>query len=437
MQAFPTLDGALPLIGHLAEMYRRFPLMCARGARAHGPLFYIQGGPGPKQLMCTDPSAIAILKSPDGSNSFYTEGFNALLGNTLLAFDGEQHRRVRQVLNPSFTPQRVRRSDVLQIVREAAEARLSVWQRGADIDIVAHTRELALEVIFRMVGVPVARLSEWRKQYDRFLLAGLPSTSRFKGPLHWVAYRARAWIDRQMSAMVDDLRRREETSTLVGAVANARDEDGALLERELVVANLRLLVFAGHETTASAMAWTAIHLASSAGLQERAIDEAGNASDLTDLTMHPERMSFAECMFRESLRLYPAVHSVVRRATAAIPLSIGTIPAGTLVNLPLVYLLRDPARFPAPDTFDPTRWAERPRPGTLETAMFGGGPHFCLGYHIAIAEGTLFTLLLAQLMHRQRLRLSLVKRGPVPAPRFLPLIHPPRGTMLRLAPLQS
>jgi cytochrome P450 len=432
--AFPTLDGALPVIGHLAEMYRRFPTMCARGARAHGPLFYIHGGPGPKQLMCTDPSAITILKSPSGSNSFYTEGFSALLGNTLLAFDGEQHRRVRQVLNPPFSPQRVRRSDVLQIVSDAAQTRIDRWCRGGEIDIVAETREMALQVIFRMVGVPVERLTEWRKQYDRFLLAGLPSTGRFRGPIYWYAQRARRWIDEQMAIMVERLRAAEETSTLVGAVANARDEDGVLLELDLVISNLRLLVFAGHETTASAMAWTALHLASSRPFQERAMAEVDGVSDLAELAMQPERMTFAEALFRESLRLYPAVHSVVRRATVPIELEIGTIPKDTLLNLPLVHLLRDPQRFPEPDCFVPDRWKERPRPGTIETAMFGGGPHFCLGYHIAIAEGTLFTLLLARAMRKGRLRLRPREEGPVPRPRFLPLIHPPRGSMLRLVP---
>lgn len=418
-------------MGHLAEMYKAFPAMCARGAAAHGPLFWIQGGPGAKQLMYTSPAAIAVLKHPQVSSSFYTEGFSALLGNTLMAFDGEQHRSVRQVLTPPFTPQRVRRSDALGIVVSAVQARLDTWPSLPEIDIVAETREVALEIIFRMVGTPVSRLPEWRKQYDRYLFAGLPSRGRFRGPIYWYAKRARDWIDQQLGAIVDELRRSGDTTTMAGAVANGRTEDGALLDRDLVICNLRLLIFAGHETTASSVAWVAIHLASSLDHQRRLLAEVEGDADLTELATG-DKLTFAESLFREALRLYPAVHSAIRRVTGEVELTEGTIPKGTLLNIPFVHLLRDPARFPNPDHFDPDRWIERPRPGTVETAMFGGGPHFCLGYHVAIAEGTLFTLLLARAMATHGLELRRTDAGPVPAPVYLPLTHPPRSLRLVL-----
>src|SRR4051812_32155653 len=122
---FPKLDGALPLVGHLFEMYRRFPGMCARGIAAHGPLFFIDGGPSSLQLVCTGARALQLLKLPELSTGLYAEDFNALLGNTLLAFDGDKHRQVRQLLTPPFTPQRIRRSDVLSIVSSAVERRIA------------------------------------------------------------------------------------------------------------------------------------------------------------------------------------------------------------------------------------------------------------------------------------------------------------------------
>jgi cytochrome P450 len=63
--------------------------------------------------------------------------------------------------------------------------------------------------------------------------------------------------------------------------------------------------------------------------------------------------------------------------------------------------------------------------------MFGGGQHFCLGYHIAIAEGTIFNLHLARALHRRGLRARASQRGPVPTPVYLPLTHPPRGLSIR------
>lgn len=431
---FPVLDGAWPILGHLAEMYRSFPSLCERGSKAHGPLFYIQGGPGARQLMYTAPHALNLLKNPAVSSSFYAEAFSTLLGNTLFSMDGDEHRRLKQAMSPPFTPQRVRASDVTTIVTDAVERRIDLWAKREQFDIVDEAREMTLEIIFRVVGAPVTHLDDWRKQYNRFLLAGIPSTSPSRSPIGWYAMRARRWIDERLGAIVDGLRARGETSTLVGAIANGRDDNGALVDRDLVVGNLRILVFAGHETSASSIAWTAMHFAAAPKLQRRAMAEIVGVDDIAGLATDGSRFTFAEAMFREALRKYPAVHSVIRRVKSDIEVEEGIIPAGTLLNVPFVHLLRDPQRFPSPDAFDPDRWKERPRPGTVETAMFGGGHHFCLGYHIAIAEGTLFTLLLARALRKRRLELVHSDGGRVPKPIYLPLMHAPSGIKLRLVP---
>jgi cytochrome P450 len=434
-QEFPTLSGAWPIIGHLPEMHRRFPSLCDRGVAAHGPLFWIHTGTE-TQLVLTGSRALALLKNPAASNSFYKDAFSLLLGNSLLAFDGDEHRRVRQVLNPPFTPQRVRRSDLLQIVLDTTLRRVDSWRRLPHIQIVRETRELALEIIFRVVGVPLDRLPEWRKQYERYLFSALPNEG-IAAPLRWFVIRARNWLDREIGAIVDDKRRTSEAESFVGGMANLRDEQGKLLDRELIIANVRLLLFAGHETTASSMAWTSIQLSVNPHFQERAMAEEASIDDLCGVTVNQERFTFAEALFREALRLYPAVHSIVRRTTAPVELDVGTIPTGTLVNLPLVHMLRDPQRFADPTTFNPDRWKERPRAGSVETAMFGGGPHFCLGYHIAIAEGVLFTLVLARAMREHGLRLSPMKPGPAPTPVFMPLVHAPANHKLALVRAQN
>jgi cytochrome P450 monooxygenase len=161
------------------------------------------------------------------------------------------------------------------------------------------------------------------------------------------------------------------------------------------------------------------------------VDEAAEAQDLSAFATDPDRFTFAEMQFREALRMYPAVHSVIRRLDRDLPLDAGTIPKSTLLNVPLCHLLRDPERFPEPSEHRPERWTERPRPGTIETAMFGGGQHFCLGYHIAIAEGTIFNLVIARALGAHDRRLSRNDDGPIPAPIYLPLAHPPRTAAVR------
>jgi cytochrome P450 len=387
--------------------------------------------------MVADESALALLKNSSMSNAFYAEGFGALLGNSLLAFDGDEHRRLRQAVSPPFTPQKVRKSDVLDIVCDAVEKRIATWPDKVSVRVAAEVGEIALEIIFRLMGVPVAHLPDWRRQYNRFLLAGIPSTKRIPSPIQWIAVRARDWLDGRLGEIVDERRRTGETTTLVGELANARDEDGGLLDRALVVTSLRLLSLAGHETTASSIAWCLLHLAADSDAQQRLVLEAQSVDDVKAHAMDPARMSFAESAFREAMRLYPPLHSVIRRTTAPVEVPGGIVPAGTLINIPFVHLLRDPARFPDPDVFRVERWTERPRPGTVETAMFGAGPHFCLGYHVAIAEGTLFMLLLGRLLARQGLTLEIAGDGKVPRPIYLPLIHPPSRAELRLVPTRK
>jgi cytochrome P450 family 117 subfamily A len=425
---FATLDGAYPIVGHLPEIYRRFPSLCARGQRAHGSLFWVHGGPGPRQLVCADARALDVLKDPGASTSYYAEGFGVLLSGTLFAFDGDEHRRVRGLMSPAFTRGRIRASDIPRVIDEVARKHAAQWVERRRVEVPAAAKDMALEVIFRLIGVPAADVAVWRQQYGRYLLAGLPP--RGVGPLHWVATRARDWLDARLGALVDRLRASGESETLVGAMAQSRDEHGAFVERALVVANLRLLVLAGHETTAAAIAWTVLELAGSPRDQDRWRDEADG--DLVALGTDPRRFTFAEALLRESLRLYPAVHSVIRRATRPLSVAGAEVAAGTIVNVPLVHLLRD-RHARDPDRFLPERWSSRPQPGTLETAMFGSGPHFCIGYHVAIVEGTLFNLVLARALREAGVRLTPAWNGPLPPPVYLPLAHPPRRLSVDLS----
>jgi cytochrome P450 len=427
MTTFPTLSGAWPIVGHLPEMYRGFPELCRRGTLAHGPLFYIHGGPGARQLMCTHAQALALLRRKEMTNGFYAEGFGALLHRTLLAFDGEEHRHIRSVLSPAFTPKHLHGSDVLPTIVDVVERAIDAWIDRGSVEILTGTQAIALEIIFRIIGAEAADLPQWQRQYRRYLLAGLPSRGRVRGPVYLVASRAREWLDACLCEIVERERERGQTDTLIGTISNARDEAGDLLAAKLVVANLRLLVLAGHETTASAMAWSAVHLAESS-LQARGTAEARDVDDPIAAATADTPL-FAEKMFRESLRIYPPNHSAIRRTTGDVTLDdLPTIPGGTLVNIPFVHLLRNEREFPEPTRFLPDRWRERPKPGSLGTVMFAGGPHFCLGYHLAIPEGTLFTLLLARALARRRVVMR--RAGALPSPIWFPLGHPPRNLRL-------
>lgn len=427
----PTLSGGLPLLGQLPSMIRDLPAHYERAIAEHGRIFWFDAGLGIRQLAIADPSVIELLKAREASVSFYGEAASTLIGGSLLTFDGEPHRRLRGAMAPPFTPKQVHRSDVMRIVGEVARKHVDAWLRAGSIEVLRSTQALALEVIVRLIGIRSDDLEVWRRQYQRYLLGSIPT--RFPTPLHWWARRARDWIDRGLREVVVDLRRRGERDTLVGSIAHACDEAGELLTLDQVVPNLRVLVLAGHETTASSMAWAMLHQARSPASQARARDEVAQVADLEALTNDGERFTWAERQFREALRLYPPVASMVRKLAGPLTIAGVEVPTGTLVAIPITTLLRDPERWREPDRFEPERFDTRPRATTIDTLMFGGGPHFCLGYHIAMAEGTLVMLTLARALADAGLKMVPVREQPL-VPVWVPLTHPPGKAAVRFVP---
>jgi cytochrome P450 len=135
---------------------------------------------------------------------------------------------------------------------------------------------------------------------------------------------------------------------------------------------------------------------------------------------------FAEAVFRETLRLHPPVSSDARRTACPVEFDGRVIPAGVDVSIPIIHLSRLPSLYERPDAFVPERWLGRSEAlSPIELIQFGGGPHFCLGYHVAWMEIVQFVVAVALVLRRRGLGL----RFPDGPPRawYLPLLHPSAG----------
>ena len=181
-----------------------------------------------------------------------------------------------------------------------------------------------------------------------------------------------------------------EGNDLLARLLAARHPDtGEAMSDEGVVDNLLTMLFAGHETTAKALAWTLYLLARAPEWQERVRAEVADVIGDADISAdHVDRLEVCERVLKESMRLYPPVPVIARRPVRDVDLDGYDIPADAQVVIPLFCLHRHRALWTDPDRFDPDRFlgergANLPR---TQYMPFGGGGRTCIGNSFAMVE---------------------------------------------------
>jgi cytochrome P450 len=340
---------------------------------------------------------IVVLSDPDhvkqvfaGNPRIFRAGEgNAVLGPVLgdrsvLLIDGELHRRRRKIMLPAFHGEQVRRQESL--IREVVDAELDEWPVGTPFASHPLTRKLTLEVILRTVlGVrEPARLELARAALPvvadltpkMMLMWMFPSLGRI-GPWrrYWQRKReADELLDEEIALRVADPEladRSDVLSALVRAYQAAGDptDDGDLREQ------LITLLIAGHETTATGLAWCLDLL-------------AHNPCALATLreSLAAGETDYLGAVVTETLRVRPVVPSVARRLTEPVTLGGYRLPAGTVV-LPGIALVHHNAAVHAePRRFRPERWLGSAAAAQGMVLPFGGGVRRCLGAPFAVAE---------------------------------------------------
>jgi cytochrome P450 len=428
----PIAAGAWPLLGHMPSVFRRLPAFHLEARERFGPLYWVNVGFGNFQLMYSSPEAVSLFKSKAADSSYMRSTAGDLLGESLIVMDGAPHTKVRGTLNPAFSQKGLATANVGAIVGSVMSRHVGPWASERSVKIVPATREIALDIIFQMLGIPTSDLSQWRKAYEEFLFTAVNVPIDLPGFPKWRGRKASQWLQGQLRTLVRDARAKEAPSNMLERMAHARDEDGALVDEQQLIDNIRLLALAGHETTASTMAWMAIHCAQEPRWWDALVEEATRVGQPPASPMELRNFPVAESIFREALRLHPPVAADARVVIGDLELEGHTIPKGTIVGIPIVAILRDPDKFPEPHTFRPERWHGKDRQTPLETIAFGSGPHFCLGYHVAWMEAVSFGVHLALTLSKAGKRL----RAPAKVPeRYVPFIQP--GPKIVLEVVQS
>ncbi|MCB9745275.1 MAG: cytochrome P450 [Alphaproteobacteria bacterium] len=428
----PIAPGRLPVIGHSLHLTFWMESFLKTLREMDEELVWVNSAPGSWVVEVKDPSHFDLLRSKAGSNAHYFQLAQVLLGHSLLTRDGKEHRTQRNAMNSPFTPKGLSALGTSAVMKETVLERIGELLQKPEFVGLVETRELALDIIFRILGIDRAELPAWREQYEEVLLSTFPIKWDLPGSPHRRASRGRAWVSERVRARVEELRQDTEAEGLLAEMVRGWDAQEERGEDEILVDNVLLLALAGHETTASTMAWMLCHLAQDPELFDRAMAEAKAGGEVPGSPKELGNFPLIEGIFRECLRLYPPVPAVSRLLTEPVEVGDKLIPAGVQLSFPIILWQRDPRRFEDPDAFKPERWVGMDRkPQPIDNIGFSFGPHFCLGYHVAWMEAVQFGVALMLGLAESGKRLELVKG--FPKVETLGLLHPKKAmTRVRL-----
>jgi cytochrome P450 len=408
---------------------------------AGGPVTRFTLGPrplAPPLVLATSPPAIRdILSIKDDSVDKTTSVFvemRRVLGANLANLPYQPWLSRRRTLQPVFTKQRV--GEFGGHMAQAAESVCDQWPDGGRVDLDTEARKLTLRALGRSVlGIDLEQRADEVDQPLRVALrhamhrAILPVRVPGWLPLPG-ARRARAASKKVHRLAEEILRACRDDSTrvapLVHALIDAKDPvTGESLSDAEICEELIIFLFAGHDTTATTLAYALWALGHNPECQDRVAAEVAELPDRPLMVDDMPRLNYTVQVLRESLRLCPPGPAGTRMACRDIQVGGYRVPAGTMLVVGRMAVQRDPALWDAPLRFDPDRFSPEnmKKLDRWQYLPFGGGPRSCIGDHFAMLETT---LALATVVRRAEIHsvaeefplavhFTMVAGGPVPA----------------------
>lgn len=357
--------------------------------KRHGDVATIRIMPGRDFVVVSDPALIKTVFTGSTSVLHAGEGNNILepaMGDrSVLLVDETDHVRIRKLLMPAFhgAPLNGYRDVVTRLAKESVE-RWPVGRPFATHDFTTEvTRDIILTVVFGVTDP--ARLAALTPPVDRIVTASLLVTLGLQSPAlkklpPWRGYAdVAAQLDELLYAEIAERRLAPDLADrtdVLSQLLRQTDAGGGLTDKE-IRDNLITLLLAGHETTATSLAWTFHELARRPDVQARAREAADEGDD-----------AYLEAVLKEALRVRPVIWEVARLTKEPFVLGDHLIPRGVRI-MPAIGLVQlDPEHFPEPHRFDPERFlGHNPAPNTW--IPFGGGTRRCLGASFSLMESAI------------------------------------------------
>lgn len=377
--------------------------------------------------------ALVYFSSPEALEAIFTakpEQLSAGRGNSILKallgehgivlLEGAAHQRQRQLLMPPFHEDRMR--SYAQVIQQITQQVMRQWKIGKTFAVRPVMQSISLQVILRAVfGLDSGQRYEQLRQVLSQMLDGFgPIGSIFLfyrflqqdwGPWSpWGRFlRLRQQVDKLLYAEIADRRNQPNPNKtdILALLMTAHDSEGQPLSNIELRDELITLLFAGHETTASALAWALYWILYLPEIRTNLLAEIE--------ALHPEvdpmmiaRLPYLNAVCQETLRLYPIAISAFPRVVKQ-PMEVAgyALEPGTVI-MPSIYLAHHRAAvYPEPKQFRPERFLER-QFSPYEYLPFGGGNRRCIGSAFALFE---MKLVLFQLL--SNLDIALVNVKPI------------------------
>jgi cytochrome P450 len=405
----PPGPKGIPLIGSLLDFYRDILGFLTKAAH-YGDISHFKLGPRDVFLL-NHPELIKDVLVTHHRNflkSRALERAKLVLGEGLLTSEQDVHLRQRRIIQPAFHRKRI--ANYGKAMVDYASLIGEQWHEGTTVDMNNEMMRLTMAIVAKTlfdadveseaedIGKTITVIIE---MFPRTLLPfseildklPLPSTRRFE--------KARDRLDAIIYGMIEERRAKgEDRGDLLSMLLMAHDEeaDGRGMT-DLQVRDEAMTIFlAGHETTANALTWTWYLLSQHHEAENRLHEELDTILENRLPTVEDlDRLSYTRMVFAESMRLYPPVWAVGRRAIDYYDAGGYVVPAGSFVFMSQYVTHRDARHYPDPLRFDPDRWtperqASRPQ---FSYFPFGGGPRRCIGESFAWMEGILVLATLA------------------------------------------
>lgn len=410
---------SLPSFVQLLLLYKRPIEFLTECTAKYGATFTLRVPGIPPFIQTTEPALIeAIFK---GDPEIY-QGGRANIGlkpvvglHSLLLLDGPDHRRERKLIMPTFLGKRMHAYGAT--IRDIVNRHIDLWPVQREFTLLTKTQDITFEIIARLVfGFDDERtISEFGSHIHRILKLAILLFPDCNGDImaerlvrgigrvfpRWNVFAALEAVDELIhleygKRVKSDAREREDVLSLL---VKARYEDGGAMTREEIRDELMTLLMAGHETSATILAWSIYHLSRHPHALQRLQDEIDAHCQGGPIPLHAiPSLKFLEAVIKETMRMTPVFSLVARVLKEAQTIEARTYPARVILSPNIYGTHHRPDLWQDPDKFRPERFLNG-EANPFHYFPFGGGTRICIGMNFAMYEMKIF---IAEMVRRTR-----------------------------------